>query len=395
MPTSVVTIAAATATVREGEAVDVQLTRTGDTTDPLVVTISVGGTATESSDFAFIGTLVTIPAGKSSAVVSLAALADTDGTEGNETVVVTVASGMMDYDAGNPYQATVTIEDVPAVVGVTATDTGEGSATGGFTLVRTGGDMASTLKVEYTITGTATSGTDYEALTGSVTFAAGEDRVELPVEAFGDNLADDGETVILSIDTDSAYDIDSGADEATVTIADQALTVSVVRVGDGEEGGASGKFRFVRSGDLSEELTVGYAVTGTATSGTDFTSMSGTVTFEEDEDEVEVAVTITNDGSAEATETVTVTIDEPEEDEYLLGVESDTILIRDNDVTRVTWISKSSTDWGTAANWSTNAVPTSGQDVYFSGSGYANCVNAGNGLSALAGLHIVKGTAGR
>jgi hypothetical protein len=84
-----------------------------------------------------------------------------------------------------------------------------------------------------------------------------------------------------------------------------------------------------------------------------------------------------------------VTLDEDED--YLLGNDSDTLFIRDNDTTKVYWVSTSSTSWSVSSNWSTGSVPTSGQDVYFNGSNYANCTNAGTGLSTLAGLHLVNG----
>jgi hypothetical protein len=107
---------------------------------------------------------------------------------------------------------------------------------------------------------------------------------------------------------------------------------------------------------------------------------------------VDVTVTVTNDGSGQGTETVRVTLDEDED--YLRGSDSDTLFIRDNDTSTVYWISTSSTDWNTNANWSTGLKPTAGQEVYFSGSGYASCTNAGSGLTQLAGLHIVSGYAG-
>ncbi|MGE0698144.1 MAG: PQQ-dependent sugar dehydrogenase [Hyphomicrobiaceae bacterium] len=66
-------------------------------------------------------------------------------------------------------------------------------------IVRTG-DLSGTATVEYSVTGsTATAGLDFAAVVGSVTFAAGVDRVLVPVTILDDSLAELTETLIVSI----------------------------------------------------------------------------------------------------------------------------------------------------------------------------------------------------
>jgi hypothetical protein len=378
----------------EGGSGTFRFTRTGDLSAVLNFTYSVSGSSTASgSDYALAAGPLAFSAGAATSDLPVQAVAD-NLVEGDETLIVSVTSGT-GYTVGSPSSATVTIHDDPPVIAVSATDTAEGSATGGFSFTRSGGDLSSSLTATYTVGGTATSGTDYAALSGSVTFAADEDRVEVPVEAYGDNVADDGETVTATIDDGGTdYDTDPAAGETTVTIADQALTVSVVALNDGAEASTpvDGKFRFTRSGDLSSSLTVTYTVGGTATSGSDYTALSGSVTFGSNVNTVDVTVYVIDDLIAEPTETVAVTLDESED--YLLGNGSDTIFIKDNDRLPVYWISTSSTDWDTDANWSTNAVPVDGDDVYFVYTGTADCLNAGDGVSSLYGLHISGGYSG-
>jgi hypothetical protein len=106
-----------------------------------------------------------------------------------------------------------------------------------------------------------------------------------------------------------------------------------------------------------------------------------------------VTVYITNDGNAEPTETVTVTLDEDED--YLLGNDSDTLFVRDNDTRRIVWTGGGlDGEWTNDDNWviegtSTHVAPLASDDVYFTTSGTGDCINAGDGLSTLAGLHIV------
>src|SRR6476620_9936111 len=63
------------------------------------------------------------------------------------------------------------------------------------------------------------------------------------------------------------------------TVPVVTLGVSVVTFTGAKEGTIDGVFRFTRTEDLSSALTANYSVGGTATSGTDYTALAGTVTF--------------------------------------------------------------------------------------------------------------------
>ncbi|MBN9119885.1 MAG: hypothetical protein J0I06_12115, partial [Planctomycetes bacterium] len=96
------------------------VTRTGPTTAALVVNYTVGGSATPGADYAALSGSVTIPVGQSSATFTVTPVDDAD-VEGNETVVVTLASGG---------SATVTIADNDAL---------QENSGGGFAGVSTSG----------------------------------------------------------------------------------------------------------------------------------------------------------------------------------------------------------------------------------------------------------------
>jgi hypothetical protein len=85
-----------------------RFTRTGDVTRSLTVTVSVSGSATNGSDYQSVGMSVTFAAGSDTAVVVINPLADTDATEGAETVTLTITDGQA-YDVGASSSATVTI----------------------------------------------------------------------------------------------------------------------------------------------------------------------------------------------------------------------------------------------------------------------------------------------
>ncbi|MFP5330852.1 MAG: Calx-beta domain-containing protein, partial [Acidimicrobiia bacterium] len=163
----------------------------------------------------------------------------------------------------------------------TATETGP--TAGSFAITRTG-DLSAELDVHYTVTGTATSGDDYVALTGTATFATDQAISIVTVTPVDDTEVEGDETDILTLDTDTAYTIGDN-NQATITISDndqEPLPEINVTASDDtatEEGPTTGVYTFTRTGDLSAELDVHYAVTGTATSGDDYVALTGTATF--------------------------------------------------------------------------------------------------------------------
>ncbi len=106
-----VTIAANDASASEAGPDQGQLTitRTGSTASPLTVTIAIGGTATNGTDYNSLSTTATIPGGQASSTVTIAPIDDA-AVEGSETVTVTVAAGGV-YTVGSPSNGTVTIAD--------------------------------------------------------------------------------------------------------------------------------------------------------------------------------------------------------------------------------------------------------------------------------------------
>ena len=85
----------------------------GDVTQDLLVHVQRGGTATNGLDYVGIGGstfFVTIPANQTSAVLGITPLADANGSEGNETVIMTIVTNAA-YAIGAAGSAMVTIAD--------------------------------------------------------------------------------------------------------------------------------------------------------------------------------------------------------------------------------------------------------------------------------------------
>lgn len=113
-------------------------------------------------------------------------------------------------------------DDLPSVT-VQASDASaseSGRNTGTFRLSRSGSKWAAPLTVTFTLTGTATNGTDYANVPLTVTFARGDDRVNVVVRPTADTDVEGTETVVLTLTPGSSYRLGSGT-SATITITDR------------------------------------------------------------------------------------------------------------------------------------------------------------------------------
>src|SRR6185437_9486504 len=213
----------------------------------------------------------------------------------------------------------------------------EGGTPGYVTFSRTGGDVSSALSVTYTVGGTATSGTDYTALSGSISIPAGQSSANVDITALPDNLVESDETVTLEIVPTSTYLLPGNANSATsvVTISDDPATISVANTADATEGGADGNFEFTRTGgDVTQTLTVYYSIAGDAVPGVNYTALSGSVTFAADSETAEVSVAPIDDGVDTSGTTVVATIGDTST--YVAGAAfSASVLIKDSDPPQV------------------------------------------------------------
>jgi hypothetical protein len=104
------------------------------------------------------------------------------------------------------------------VVSVTATDpaASETGDPGLFTITRTG-DLTSDLIINYSVSGTASSSSDYQPLTGIITISAGQSSNAFSVVPIDDALYEPDETVVVTLASDPSY-TPGNPSTATVTI---------------------------------------------------------------------------------------------------------------------------------------------------------------------------------
>ena len=196
-------------------------TRSGYLTSALTVKFTVSGTASNGDDYLSLGATVVFAAGSATTTKTVTVI-DNNVVESNETVVAMLA-GDTGYTVGSTSPVTVIIQDDDSTVTVSARDatagepaTGQGS--GAFTFSRSG-YLASALTVKFTVSGTATNGGDYTSLGTTVVFAAGSATATKTVNVINDNVAEDTETVGVTLAGGAGHTIGNPS-SAALTIQD-------------------------------------------------------------------------------------------------------------------------------------------------------------------------------
>ncbi|MFM6652434.1 MAG: beta strand repeat-containing protein, partial [Dolichospermum sp.] len=284
--------------------------RTGSTANTLLVNYTIGGTATNGSDYGTIGTSVTFAAGSSTATVTVDPTGDTT-PEDHETVALTLASGT-GYNIGTTTAVTGTILDNDTIVTLAVSPTSvteDGTTNLIYTFTRNG-ITSNALTVNYTIGGTATNGNDYSSIGSSVTFAAGSSTATVTVDPTSDTTGEADETVTLTLASGTGYTIGtSGAVTGTITNDDlPTITLAVSPTSVTEDGTSNLIYTFSRTGSTANTLLVNYTIGGTATNGIDYSTIGTSVTFAAGSSTATVTVDPSTDTTPEDHETVSLTL---------------------------------------------------------------------------------------
>ncbi len=273
------------ATVQEGgEARFTVSLAGGSALAPVSVTYSVTGTATSGADYTAPTGRLAIGTGASSGTITIATTAD-GVLDAGETLIVTLTgvSTSKGMTSVTTTPATTTIVDS----GMVTVSVGAASAPEGGSLsfpVTLSGAVGSDVKLGWSTTaGTATSDTDYTAVTaGALTIDARETSGVLTVSTTGDTLAEAGETLTVTI-TGLALPggVSLGVAIATGTIQDDdLLTASVAAETVKVVEGLPASFTVTLTGGTSTaDVVVTYSLGGTATEGRDYEAPAGRLTI--------------------------------------------------------------------------------------------------------------------
>ncbi|MFM6202978.1 MAG: Calx-beta domain-containing protein, partial [Dolichospermum sp.] len=124
-----------------------------------------------------------------------------------------------------------------------------------------------------------------------------------------DTLVEGNETAILNVAAGAGYTVGAAA-SATVNIADNDLPAITVAATDADAGepANNGQYTLTRTGSTASALTVNIAMSGTATNGADYTTISTPVNFAAGSATALVNLNVIDDTLVEGTETAILTV---------------------------------------------------------------------------------------
>jgi hypothetical protein len=316
--------------------------RTGSTAGDATVDVRVsGGSAALGSDFVFSPNPQTLalPSGKGS--VTLPIVINQDSlSEGAETIDFTLENPSPNAALGARVVTTLNVTDDEPVVQLSAAAYSVGEPTGttpgnAVITVKRLGSLTAATNVDFATSDlTAAAGEDYDAVSGTLSFAAGASSLTFKVPIRPDSNDEPDETFRVTLGNLTGAGTLGAPVQADVKIKDNdtagkiQLAAALLSV---EEGAGSVTLTVTRKSGTGI-ATVDYATaSGGADSGTDFAATVGTLTFGVGETSKTISILIADDGASEGGESFTLTLSNPGNRATLGTPATATVWIVDNE----------------------------------------------------------------
>lgn len=308
---------------------DFTATLSNPSSTPLQYTVyTQNGTAIAPGDYTAIGCCavqLTFPPLSTVQTVNVSVLGDT-AVEADETFTLVLAAGAVQpgpeglpppltTGTGTVLNDDVSRELTISDAGVTE-GTGAGSTNVVFTVsLSTAPAAGQNVSVDYaTASGSALSGTDFTATTGTLTFANGGPLTQtISVPVTRDNIDENDETFAITLSTPVNATIADGTGVGTITDDDTAV-LTVANLSEPEGTGGTTAFTFTATLSVPSSSNRVFALTtadGSATAPADYQAIASgaqSVTLAAGATSQTFAVQVVGDAQPEADETFTVTL---------------------------------------------------------------------------------------
>ncbi len=279
---------------------------------------TANGTALSGSDYAARSGILTFAPGVTSRTISVP-IVNNSSIEESETFTVSLTSPV-NATPGAPTLHTYTIADEDRYGAIrlssAAFSVGEAGPTATITATRIGGGSGAVSVSYSTADGTATAGSDYTTVTGSLDWIDGDKASRtFTVPVANDLLDEPNETFTVLLTTPMGGAILGSPRVGTVTITDNDLPPKVqfgLPASSGAESNTPAVIDVSLSAASAKTITVKYATAnGTAVSGSDYTTISGTLTFTPGQTSRSISVPIINDTVVEPNQIFSVALTTP------------------------------------------------------------------------------------
>jgi hypothetical protein len=263
------------------------------------------GSAAAGSDYQAASGTLTIPAGQTTGTITVLVNGDRLA-EANETFAVNLSAPTNAIIADGTGVGTI-LDDEPRInIGdTTVTEGNTGSRSATFTVTLSAACDV-TVTVNYaTANDYATAGSDYQAASGTLTFAPGETSKSVTVQVLGDRLGEWTETFFVNLSSPTYGVVIDGQGMGTIVDDEPLIYISDVTKAEGRRNQTT-KFTFTVTLSIAydQPVTMSFrTVDGTAkTSDNDYVAKSGTITFAPGETTKTITITVKGDNKREANE---------------------------------------------------------------------------------------------
>ena len=228
-------VSATTVRVNEGSSVSFEFETDLISNEDTTITFTTGGTARSGSDYFPEDLEIDLPANAETVTVTFETKDDTT-VENDETISITVTPNANEtYAVGNPSSASTTIEsnDLPELVIEGGGSISEGSS--GEFVIRADQPVVEDTSINYSLSGSATPGRDFNELSGTVVMPAGQSEVRVTIETIDDDVIFlPGDMVVASwparigtVSVDDGEFILLGQEVLTLTEPDFTITLTL------------------------------------------------------------------------------------------------------------------------------------------------------------------------
>ena len=266
-------------------------------------------TATAGSDYAAASGTLTFAPGETDKTITIDVIGDRL-PEANETFFVNL-SGPTNAAIGDGQGVGTIVDDEPRIriSDMTMKEGNSGTTAFAFTVsLSVAYDVPVTVAYT-TANGTAMASSDYQAASGTLTFAPGETSKTITVLVNGDRLAEPNETFFVNLSSPTNATIADGQAVGTIVDDEPRIRIGDVTKAEGKKNQTTlFTLTITLSAAYDQPVTMSYrTVDGTATtSDSDYVAKTGTLTFAPGETTKTITIEVKGDSKREADETFAV-----------------------------------------------------------------------------------------
>ncbi|MEO8434724.1 MAG: Calx-beta domain-containing protein [Pyrinomonadaceae bacterium] len=275
---------------------------------------SANGTATiADNDYSSSSGMLTFSPGQTSKPITVSVNGDRK-FEPDETFLINLSGAANAIIVDNQGVGTITNDDSQPSISINDVSQGEGnsSTTSFIFTISLSNPTFQTVTVQYATTGgTASTGSDYQSATGTLTFNPGDISKPITVLVNGDTLNELDETFLLNLSGAGNGTLSDNQGVGTIANDDAvpSLSINDISVTEGNSGTTNATFTVTLSAASGQIVTVQYAsAAGTATAVSDYQSTSGALTFNPGDTSKPITVLVNGDTTFEPDETFFVNL---------------------------------------------------------------------------------------